>query len=185
MFFREIEGWFDFHDIYQDMVNQAPKDRVSKFVEVGCWLGKSICFLGETARDSGKPIEIYAVDTWAGSNEEAHQDYIKKLGGPDELYNKFWSNMQRAGIDHIIKPIRKDSERASELFENESLDMVFIDASHEYMDVLRDNDMWLPKVKKNGILAGHDYPWPDVKKAVKERFPKHSTKGSSWIVQKG
>ena len=36
-------------------------------------------------------------------------------------------------------------------------DFIYIDASHEYEDVLNDLKMFLPKLKSNGIIAGHDW----------------------------
>ena len=48
------------------------------------------------------------------------------------------------------------------------MDLVYIDAKHDYESVKRDIELYLPKIKHKGILAGHDYHhvWPGVKKAV-------------------
>jgi hypothetical protein len=45
-------------------------------------------------------------------------------------------------------------------------DMVFIDAGHEYEEVRADILAWKPKARK--LLCGHDYPFPQVKRAVHE-----------------
>jgi hypothetical protein len=42
------------------------------------------------------------------------------------------------------------------LFDDHSLDAVFVDGSHLYDDVKRDIEAWMPKVRKGGILFGHD-----------------------------
>ena len=63
-------------------------------------------------------------------------------------------------------------------FEPESVDFVYIDANHSYTFVRDDIQAWLPKVKKGGIIGGHDYDWADkehddelaVKRAVDEAF---------------
>jgi hypothetical protein len=70
------------------------------------------------------------------------------------------------------------STEAAKRFEDESLDFVYIDANHSYKYVREDILAWLPKVKKGGIIGGHDYDWTDkedgnilaVKKAVDEIF---------------
>jgi hypothetical protein len=49
------------------------------------------------------------------------------------------------------------SLEASTLIPNESIDFVFIDANHEYEYVLQDIKAWYPKVRKGGIVSGHDY----------------------------
>jgi cephalosporin hydroxylase len=43
------------------------------------------------------------------------------------------------------------------MFENNSLDFVYIDANHAYNYVVQDIELWYPKVKKGGYLCGHDY----------------------------
>src|SRR5260221_412005 len=46
---------------------------------------------------------------------------------------------------------------AVEDFEDESLDFVYIDANHEFRYIAEDLCEWTKKVKKGGIVAGHDY----------------------------
>jgi len=75
----------------------------------------------------------------------------------------------------VINPIRTTSIEASKLYEDNSLDFVFIDASHKYVDVKDDIKSWLPKVRKGGILAGDDIIWGGVEKAVKELLPEYQT----------
>jgi predicted O-methyltransferase YrrM len=54
------------------------------------------------------------------------------------------------------------------LLENESLDFVFIDACHEYENVITDINAWLPKIRPGGLLCGHDKDMDGVKKATQE-----------------
>eukprot|EP00434_Breviolum_minutum_P042133 symbB.v1.2.037488.t1/scaffold5553.1/size25922/3 len=42
---------------------------------------------------------------------------------------------------------------------DESLDIVFLDARHDYEAVLDDVMAWKPKVRAGGILSGHDFSW--------------------------
>ncbi|NTW91009.1 MAG: class I SAM-dependent methyltransferase, partial [Erysipelotrichaceae bacterium] len=53
--------------------------------------------------------------------------------------------------------IKGDSVKSAELFKDESLDFVFIDAGHRYEEVKADIEAWYPKVRKGGIVSGHDY----------------------------
>jgi hypothetical protein len=53
--------------------------------------------------------------------------------------------------------VRASSEIASNMFQDESLDFVYIDANHAYDFVKQDIELWYPKVKKGGYLWGHDY----------------------------
>ncbi len=71
-------------------------------------------------------------------------------------------------------------------YENETIDFCFIDGSHEYEDVKKDILAYLPKVKKGGILAGHDYDriWQGVINAVDEILGKVEVMNGSWIYYK-
>ena len=80
---------------------------------------------------------------------------------------------------------RMTTNEAAGLFKDESLDAVFIDADHSYEAVKMDIQNWMPKVRKGGILAGHDYnsAWPGVIKAVNEIFLEAQKIDSCWLKQ--
>jgi hypothetical protein len=42
-------------------------------------------------------------------------------------------------------------------FPDKGFDCIYHDGSHVYFDLKRDLKDWLPKLKENGIMAGHDY----------------------------
>lgn len=50
-----------------------------------------------------------------------------------------------------------DSLLAANTFENDTFDLVYIDADHTYESVKKDLYAWYPKVKSGGIFSGHDY----------------------------
>jgi SAM-dependent methyltransferase len=175
------EDWFTYPNFYSSVVKKFSSE--SKFVEIGCWKGRSACFLGVEILNSGKNITLDCVDTWEGSEEHIGYEVLRD----DGLYREFIHNIDP--IKHIINPIRMTSLEASKLYEDESLDFVFLDASHKYEDVKADMEAWYPKVKPGGIFSGHDYPtWPEVVKAVDEFFNPYGMNFSSseycWIHQK-
>lgn len=68
---------------------------------------------------------------------------------------------------------RNTSLEAAALVANGSLDLVFLDARHDYQAVTQDIAAWRPKLRPGGILSGHDFSWmfPTVAMAVyKEAF---------------
>lgn len=64
------------------------------------------------------------------------------------------------------KIIKKHSWSAALLLDDDSYDLVFIDGSHLYDAVYSDISLYWPKIKKGGMMAGDDYAWADVKRAV-------------------
>jgi hypothetical protein len=181
------EDWFTYPNLYSFIPQHFGEN--AKFVEVGVWKGRSISYLAVEAINANKNQQIYAVDTWAGSIEHIDPNNSnfnpELLTNPDWLYNLYLQNIEP--VKDIITSIRKPSLEAVNDFEDESLNFVFIDASHEYEDVKADILAWLPKIKKTGILAGHDYE-SGVKQAVDEIFsifkveiPDHRT----WMYDLG
>ena len=182
-FYKDIKGWMDFQDIYSEIVEQA--DNGSHFVEIGAWFGKSTAFMGVEIINSGKDIQFDVVDTWRGSPTESQQKIIKQ--GVD-VYKKFIENLKPC-LNHeseFMNPIRMDSVEASKLYDDQSLDFVFIDGNHLYYAVKADIEHWLPKIKPGGVIAGHDwFHHPEVQKAVRENFSEDElqVKHRSWFIQ--
>jgi len=141
------EDWFSYPCLYRSMVQLSSNG--AKFVEIGSWKGKSSSYMAVEIANSNKNIDFHCVDTWEGSIEHKNDSKL------NELYDTFNDNMK--SLKQYHKTIRLPSTEAAKKFEDNSLDFVFIDASHVYEDVKADIIAWLPKVKSGGVLAGHDY----------------------------
>lgn len=186
---HKIQGWFSFYHLYTEMVEKYDN---AIFLEIGTWKGKSAAYMATEIANSGKNIKFYCVDTWEGSAE--HLDpkncyYEPLLKTKDGLYAHFLKNIEH--LKNYIIPIRKSSIEATENFKNNSLDFIYIDASHDYENVKKDLNAWFPKLKKGGTLAGHDYPtYSGVRKAVDEfvkeknlKFSIYKQDRESWIIE--
>jgi len=178
-FYENIPGWFDFGNIYSDMINRATPG--SHFVEVGSWKGKSAAYMCVEIANSGKDIKFDCIDIWTGAGVvgeyDADESVIKQT-----LYEEFLSNM--APVEHLYTPIKEWSDQAATLYADASLDFVFIDAGHTYENASADIRAWLPKVKPGGFIAGHDYgSAPGVNRAVNELLTEFTTSINSWIAQ--
>ena len=173
------ESWFSYPNLYAEMVRRFPSG--SRFVEIGVWKGRSAAFMAVEIINSLKDIEFSCVDHWEGSEE--HKDNPEL----ESLYDIYSRNMNP--VKGHYTDIKMPSLQAAEQFADESLDFVFIDASHDYDAVKKDITAWLPKVKKDGVIAGHDcYPNnPDfggVYKAVSEIFINFKVTEDCWVVEK-
>ena len=178
------EDWFTYPKLYSAVVKYFPDN--SSFVEVGSWKGRSGVYMGVEIVNSGKEQSLVCVDIWVGSAEHQGMGILNE----DWLYMEFQKNIEPVNAQRpgTIEFIRGKSMDVVESIQNFSLDFVFIDASHEYEDVIADINSWYPKVKEGGVIAGHDYPhWPGVKKAVDEYFKKGDfiAKEQCWIHQVG
>jgi predicted O-methyltransferase YrrM len=167
-FYQKIDGWFTFPDLYRHVVKLANQE--AHFVEIGSWMGRSTSFMAVEIINSNKNIKFDCVDTWEGSPEHLENLQVKQ----NILFDTFLDNIKP--VNHVVNPVRLTSTEASKLYADNSLDFVFIDANHSYEFVKDDINAWYPKVKKGGILAGHDYnrSWQGVIQAVDEFILKHN-----------
>ena len=186
-FYTRIDGHFDYPEVYTIAVNNAPQE--AHFVEIGAYLGQSTSYLAVEIINSNKNIKLDVVDTWRGNDSSEYQEgnWGHHMTLNDDAYLKFLDNL--SPVKSHYNPIRMDSVEASKLYEDGSLDFVFIDGAHDYKYVKADIEAWLPKVKSGGYLAGHDYTPGDhdeVIRAVEEAFGKNITvHHRSWMHKVG
>lgn len=116
-------------------------------------------------------IDMWSPDTYKGKGDDAATEPYRAI------YEKECSlNQQRAIETTAIYEDRAaifiiSSIEAAEIFPDNFLDFVFLDASHKYEDVKADIMAWKPKVKQGGFLFLHDLGlFEGVTKAVNELF---------------
>jgi Methyltransferase domain len=119
-----------------------------RVVEIGSALGRgSTQIAGEFIKRNGGVL--YCVDPWTSSKYAA-----KPLEDP--YYRAFLCNLRIFDLEGTVLPIRCPSVTAAELFEDGSLDAVFVDGLHEHEPCLADIDAYLPKIRSGGLMFGHD-----------------------------
>ncbi|MEO8075150.1 MAG: class I SAM-dependent methyltransferase [Acidobacteriota bacterium] len=172
----EIPGWFQWRSAQEEAAEHFPDG--SRFIEVGNFLGRSLCSLAEIAGRSGKRFVLVGVDTCRGSGAEGprEKDYhaAAVAEGDGTFAGTLHRNIIACGYADAISLVVSDSITASGLFADRSIDWVHLDARHDHQHVTADIVSWLPKVKAGGWLSGDDYDpvkWPEVVRAVNELLP--------------
>ena len=186
MNWSDIPGWFQWRSAQEEAARQFADG--GRFVEVGNFLGRSLCSLGEVAKLSGKRFTLIGVDTCRGSGIEGpgrknyHGEAVTEGGGT--FAGILHKNIIECGHSDLISIIVADSVTASTFFADRSLDWVHLDARHDHADVEADITAWLPKVKVDGWLSGDDYDeikWPGVVTAVRKLLPEaHPWSINQW-----
>lgn len=191
--YHSLQGWFDFDNIYNLAVS---KFNYCQFIEIGCFQGKSACFLAEKIKESDKQIQVICIDLWPtkreldvykhlGSGQGVERDDILKLD--QNILDVFISNMIDAKVDDYIIPIKSSSEKAWNVVKNGKYPFIFIDAGHSYEQVKKDLELYYPLVSEGGICAGHDF-YNETERGVLDFFgplnlnvERHD---NSWLVNK-
>jgi methyltransferase family protein len=124
-----------------------------RMAEIGSWLGNGSTqvFLQELATYPGS--SLLCVDTWKGNpNVRRHQDIASRY----DVLNTFRANVDAAKSSVQVQMLVGESVEASAIVADAAFDLVFIDADHSYSSVKADIAAWRSKVRRAGILCGHD-----------------------------
>lgn len=139
--------------------------------ELGSFSGEG----AEQFRKSGKVSRIICIDHWQGESMGSVRDAFE------------WRMRNPRLLGEVSVLAMKTSDAVS-LIANESLDMAYVDASHDYASVKEDIENWLPKVKRGGFIAGHDWHLEhfDVVRAVVDMLgrPDGICPDTSWYKRK-
>lgn len=172
-----IQGWTSLEEL-QWLARQALTRKT--IIEVGCWRGRSTKAMIGTC-----PGTVYSIDDFRGtdcSDSPSAIDLTDAKGAYIGFSDSFRKNI-RLGKLVLIK---EDTVHAISKLKDSNViaDMVFVDASHDYISVKRDIEACLPLVAKGGLLCGHDYAniFPGLKQAVHELVPGfiYGDAGSIW-----
>jgi cephalosporin hydroxylase len=179
--YRDVFGAFDFEVLYDRFYDEIPENGM--LVEVGTYAGKSACYFGTKLKEGTKVINFVTVD-----------DFRTEIDYNDSIINYFYNcgmtvkdiffkNISDLKLKKHVNQVELESTEYAQQFPNKLIDVVFIDASHDYESVKADIKAWLPKIKDGGIIAGHDIDFPEVWRAVRESFKEFEVIGRSWIVK--
>jgi predicted O-methyltransferase YrrM len=142
-----------------EYINEQTNKYDLTLVEIGSYIGESTVIF---AQKFNTVISIDPhVDGYDMNDPACHHISF------NHVYDKFLENISEyLNISHI----RETSDDAITRFEDDSVDIVYIDGLHTYEQVKKDIENYLPKIRKGGFICGHDYHqnWSGVIQAINE-----------------
>jgi hypothetical protein len=115
--------------------------------EIGVLAGKytmQIC-------DNNPQAKVYAIDCWR--SYEGYVDFTNEY----QILGNYHDAIKHLSPYKNCEIMRSTSMEAVNFFKDESLDFVYIDANHLLRYVVDDITEWAKKIRKGGIVAGHDF----------------------------
>ena len=138
----------------KEIANASRKDLaqlIGKFCKTGAEIGVANGNYSRYIMEQNPNLKMYGVDpyeVYEGYKDYALNSTIKHL--KEEATEKLKDFPGYTFVEKFSTDAVKD-------FEDESLDFVYIDANHEDPYVTEDITEWHKKVRKGGIVSGHDY----------------------------
>lgn len=159
----------------------------TKGAEIGVWKGGySATFC------AGVPsMHMLCVDSWA-----QYEGWDDGKASSTEKIEDAYAIAQSVLKGKNATIVRAFSKDAVADVPDGSLDLVYVDSNHKYGPVLEELELWAPKVRSQGILAGHDFrvfpdkPYIEVVAAVTDYTKAHeidpwfltsADKNPSWL----
>ncbi|HYM63489.1 MAG TPA: class I SAM-dependent methyltransferase [Gaiellaceae bacterium] len=145
-------------------------------VEIGVWAGDFSAAILRAVR----PTRLHLVDPWTFAPEEPYAQAwyggarASSQADMDEVYERVRQRFEHEVGDGVVVIHRSTSAEAAVRFEDASLDWVYVDGNHLYGYVRTDLELFAPKVRPGGLLAGDDYGaagwWDDGVRRAVDRF---------------
>ena len=167
------QGWYSDHPVFEHLISTK---RPKRLVEVGSLFGGSAVHIAKLLEKHDLDAELTCVDTFLGSREtffehRAAREQMLSVGRY-HFFDEFLGNVERAGVSRMINPFVQTSTNAARIFAELGVqfDFIYLDASHEYLDVLCDLRLWYPLLAPGGVLVGDDFedPWFGIIRAAME-----------------
>jgi len=148
---------------------QFPELFDSMNLKVGAEVGVYKGDFSKHILENSNVTTLYSIDPWKNEEDLPIQELI------NICKDKLLPFAERSVI--VISP----SLEAVNMFEDNQLDFVYIDADHRYQGVKNDLIAWWTKVKTGGVFAGHDYSKRG--KGIVPEQAKDSNRGRKGVIQ--
>jgi predicted O-methyltransferase YrrM len=154
----------------------------NKVLELGSMVGMSSYVIASVAE------HLDCVDLWSDNQDHLKHDprqaqVYKIYGSQLNMFAEFNRNCKEFIESGKITMYRGNTMDMANSFEDESFDIVFIDADHSYEGFNRDFELYYNKPRPGGLFMFHDYDddmWTGIKKVCDEKV----IAGKIQIVEK-
>lgn len=146
----------------KSFVAEAPQDDFQyRVLEIGSWAGGStITFAEGIKKYNNSKGFVVCIDPW----RSFHQEHVEKKSHAvmeraletGEIFNLFLHNIKFSGLDNLVIPIKGCSRDVLPILKERAFNLIFIDGSHFYKDVIKDLEMSGELLAEGGILCGDD-----------------------------
>jgi hypothetical protein len=143
-------------------------------LDIGVYRGRSLFPQALAHRRCGGGV-AYGIDPWSATAAEQHdtpqlRELLEKFVREtdfDALYDEVVAFRKRWGLEDHCVLVRETSQAAVERFERENLrfGLIHIDGNHDTEIVVRDVELYLPRLDEGGFLVLDDVSWESVRPA--------------------
>jgi hypothetical protein len=176
-------AWSDSHDKIPKIIND---NDYSLGVEIGVAYGGH----SESILKNTNIKKLYGIDPYLNYDGYEGDGQCKEQVVMDDIFN--FVKKRLSYYNDRFELVREMSNVAVEKFEDNSLDFVYIDGNHFEEYFKEDLNNWWPKIKKGGVMCGHDYEhylFPEITNYVNyfssnHNLELHNLGTHVWVIKK-
>lgn len=151
---KKVPGFHTYHHILLDIAGLF-SDKKINYVEIGCYAGASACLMVQR-----KNTNVYAIDR---GKPVAKRVAVKNVAAYNKHKNRFFYIEENSNSRMALYKLKQQ-------LQGKTIDILFIDGSHKFEDVIADFRIYSKLVAPGGFIVFDDYDdqrySPQVKKAV-------------------
>jgi len=133
----------------EELLDKIPKNSI--LAEIGVDEGD----FSERLYKKCDPEYLYLIDLWSSKRYGEKKFNVVK--------NRFYDQLKK----DEVKIFRDDSISVVSNFNDNFFDWIYIDTDHSFNTTYKELITWKSKVKRNGIISGHDYMMGNWKKTYR------------------
>lgn len=184
--YKDVPGWVnDAEHIYEEVSREFKDGDI--VAEIGSLLGQSAIRMASLIKESKLNVKFYSIDLFwmieqTFKNLEHSQqpksflkyiEDIRNLAPGISILDIVKHPLEPLELEDYVEFVTCDEKYAHRLFDDNSMKFLWIDGDHTGNVVYNNLINFWPKIKSNGIIAGDDLVYPDVKKGV-DKFIKEA-----------
>lgn len=154
-----------------EIPNMGRADLAGLFAELnfnkGAEIGVEKGLFSEVLCKANPKLHLYGIDPWKVS---VYEPGIQGIYYDQKIYDDLYKEAVKRLKPYKCTLIRKTSMTAAKGFPDESLDFVYIDGNHDFVNVTNDIYTWSKKVRPGGVISGHDYIYLPLHKQVHVKY---------------
>lgn len=179
-----IRGYFAVEEALamQELVSRLPQG--ARVAELGTFQGRSAVAIACALPPGGV---LFCVDHFESTILDPGQARPPRAEITRANLDALAANLDAFGVRDRVTVLVGATRDAAKRFPPASLDLVFVDAGHDYASVRADLAGWYPLLRPGGWLVCDDYTpeWPGVVQAVNEsRLPGGLVAPTLWAHRK-
>lgn len=147
----DVEGWMTPGQARKLWACAKSVPEGGQIVEIGSFRGRSMIVLASAA---GAGVSLVAIDPHAGNDRgpQEIEGFVDEAAQDNVVFNR---NLERAGVAHRVRHVRKFSDAALGDVDGE-VDLLYIDGAHRFAPARADITRWGARVRSGGELLIHD-----------------------------